>query len=207
MGDQVFRIFSTPVFKAELSKDVCKNTLDSIYKLKDSGSGQTSQLTWSSRDDLQTLSEFKEISNSITNKVKGILDYLNLVRDEEYITSMWSNINKLGQQHPQHTHSNSLFSGVVYLQAPEGSGRTYFVDPRPGAKVLSMDYNSPIAEWMTSNNWGHDAEEGTMLLFPSWLPHGVDYSDYDLDKERVSLSFNIMVKTDIQGETRKLSLK
>lgn len=204
---QVFRIFSTPIFKISVDKELCDKTLSSIYKLKNEGHGVQQQTSWSSKDDLHELHEFQELKDVILYNVNGIFNYLKLTRDEEYISCMWANVNKLGQQHPYHTHSNSILSGVLYLKAPLGAGKTYFSDPRPAAKVLSLPYEDPIAEWMSSNDWGHEAEVGTMLIFPSWLPHGVDYSAFDLEKDRVSLSFNTMIRGNIPYGTRKLELK
>lgn len=204
---QVFRLFSTPVFKNDVDKELCDRTLKEVYKLKTSGQGFEYQTSWSSRDDLQNLPQFKELETTILKNVKDVFDYLTLKRDEEYITCMWANVNKIGQQHPYHIHANSILSGVIYLKAPLGSGKTYFSDPRPSAKVLSFNYEDPIAEWMSSNDWGHDADVGTMLIFPSWLPHGVDYSAFDLEKDRVTLSFNIMIKGSVTHSTRKVEFK
>lgn len=204
--DQIFRLFSTPVFKTEIDSDICKNTLHEIKKLKENDTGFDQGRNWFSNDNLHQLEQFKEITDIINIALKNVLDFITIKRSSEYITCMWANSNKVGYMHPSHTHANSLFSGILYLQCPNGSGSTYFTDPRPAATVFNFEVEDPVAEWYNVNNWAHPAKENALLIFPSWLQHGVDYSEIQNDEERVTLAFNAFLKTDINLTTRRLSL-
>ena len=203
---QLVRIFSTPIFKTSFDKTLCDSALQSVFKLKDKKEGYQQQNNWCSRDDLHQLDPFNELSTEILKFSKGVLDHITLIRDSEYITCMWANVNKVGHQHPQHIHGNAFLSGVLYLQLPEGSGKTYFVDPRPAAKVFSFDFKDNPNEWMGGSNWGPPPAVGDLIVFPSWLPHGVDFATSESDAERVSLSFNIMPKLTVDTVTRRISL-
>jgi hypothetical protein len=51
-------------------------------------------------------------------------------------------------------------------------------------------------------------EKGSVYIFPSWLPHGVDISQNQPDApERISLSFNIMLKAKIELPTARWHIK
>lgn len=89
-----------------------------------------------------------------------------------------------------HNHPNSILSGVYYLKAPENCGGIYFNDPRPASQMLIP----PVTDF---NLWTHPKVSykpnvGTMLLFPSWLLHGVDMNMSD--EVRIAISFNIGMK-------------
>ena len=86
-----------------------------------------------------------------------------------------------------HNHPNSILSGVYYVQAPEHLGVISFQDPRSAAQMLIP----PVTEFSlwTLPKISYQPQAGTMLLFPSWLWHGVEMNRSD--HLRVSLSFNI----------------
>ena len=78
----------------------------------------------------------------------------------------------------------SLLSGLVFLQAPAGSGPLVLRDPRPG--VLHSPFKGAGAN--AHNEIRAIAETGLVLLFPYWLetysePHGSD-------TPRVAVGFN-----------------
>ena len=70
-----------------------------------------------SKDGLQTLSTFRNLTDIVYDQNKKYLTDLEYEFDEIEITSMWSNHLKPGQSHPPHTHSNNLLSGVFYLHS------------------------------------------------------------------------------------------
>lgn len=98
----------------------------------------------------------------------------------------WINIHDRGGFNFLHLHDGTLLSGVFYLQAPPGSGRLTFRDPRPG--VL----NSPF------KGEGANAEKevqlvpaaGLVALFPHWLEHHVE--PHGNDTPRIAISFNAL---------------
>jgi uncharacterized protein (TIGR02466 family) len=103
------------------------------------------------------------------------------------ITSCWAIVNGKLAFNSVHNHPNSILSGVYYLQAPENCGGIFFSDPRPASQMLIP----PVKEF---NLWtfpkvSYKPHEGTMLLFPSWLLHGVEMNVSE--EVRISVSFNI----------------
>ena len=66
------------------------------------------------------------------------------------------------------------------------SGAIELIDPRPAVTV----YDIPgIPQFST---WTIRPEAGMMLMFPSWLRHGV--LPYEGTKERLTIAFNIRIQ-------------
>lgn len=87
-----------------------------------------------------------------------------------------------------HLHPNSLFSGVVYLQAAPDCGNIAFLDPRNGAQVLLPPVIHPSLG-VLNGRVEQAPSEGLLLLFPAWLWHEVGGNQSE--RERISISFNI----------------
>jgi uncharacterized protein (TIGR02466 family) len=86
-----------------------------------------------------------------------------------------------------HTHPHSFLSGVYYVAAPDGCGRIFFQDPRPAAAHRPPAYEAHTP-W-TFQQVQYEPRPGRLLLFPAWLPHGVEPNLSDAD--RVAISFNV----------------
>ena len=104
------------------------------------------------------------------------------------ITETWGNLLKKNEHHPIHTHSNHVFSGILYLT---DGNPTVFLDPRPAADVLSLNYKNPEECFYGSRSMS-PAIPNTLVIFPSWLCHLVFPNPHE--KERKSVSFNIILR-------------
>lgn len=110
------------------------------------------------------------------------------LREKEVELQMyWIHVTPSGEVTQQHDHKPSLFGGVYYVDKPEDSGDLVFIDVNPyhefSPRVLPGK-TDPI----TRPEITMEAEEGTMLIFPGWLPHKV--SKNNSDRRRISISFN-----------------
>jgi len=108
--------------------------------------------------------------------------------------NMWANINYPGAYNKQHIHPNSQWSGVYYVKVPKDSGNLFVEDPRPGPNIALPRRleGLPKALWRVVI---YPAVEGQMIMFPSWLPHGVEINKSKEKGEkgwRVSVSFNFI---------------
>ena len=100
------------------------------------------------------------------------------------------NISKTGGFQEIHDHlgnRDAFISGSYYGKVPENSGNIYFESPIVGSHLSTAyclgDSTNDLAEVKT--------EEGLLLLFPSWLRHGVRLNNSK--DTRVSVSFNVGV--------------
>ena len=100
------------------------------------------------------------------------------------ITNSWMNrVGKGGAVKP-HRHEVSVLSGAFYPIADEGSTPLVFKSPLHPYKMYEYtaqetSYNATLMET--------PCEQGTLVLFPSWLEHYTEDNDTD---NRVTVSFN-----------------
>lgn len=109
-----------------------------------------------------------------------------------WIEELWVNAQMQSQNHIMHTHPNSWYSGVFYLQCPEHSQRLLFTDPRSQASVQRL--------LGSAQTWAHEPRAGDLLTWPSWLQHQtVSWSRQELLEPRISVSWNLCVEPDRTG--------
>jgi len=102
------------------------------------------------------------------------------------LATCWAIVNGPGASSVVHCHPNAFVSGVYYVQVGEGSGDIFFQDPRPAATVVACPVTA-FTPW-TIRQVTYRPHAGGMLLFPSWLYHGVGPNLSATP--RVSVSFN-----------------
>ena len=103
------------------------------------------------------------------------------------LQNYWVHATPPGELTQYHDHKPGLFSGVYYVDKPPDSGDLVFVDVNPYHEFsprLLPGKTDPIS----CPEITFKAEEGTMLIFPGWLPHKVPRNMSA--RRRVSVSFN-----------------
>jgi uncharacterized protein (TIGR02466 family) len=120
---------------------------------------------------------------------------------EIYITESWLNKTTRGQSHHLHNHTNSIFSGVVYLECdPNGRGELRF----QSGKYNQIDYEVYEPNEWNGRGFFVNPEVGKIVIFPSDLQHMVD--EYKSDTPRISLAFNTFLSKVI-NKSRTATLK
>ena len=190
--------FSTPVYYARRKSDLDASEKKDIEDIIEEGmrwnEGNTQSQNSSIFDTrLYNLKEFCE--QHIKIYVKEIINPLEEL--DFYITQSWLNVNKPGESHHRHWHSNSIISGVFYL-ATEEDDKALFFDPNQNVKrticIPSKEENPFNAIVLESMVKARD-----LLLFPSWLEHAVP-ENKKATKDRISLSFNVFAKGTLGTE-------
>ena len=109
--------------------------------------------------------------------------------DSLEISSMWSNFAPKGSGfgHPLHRHPMSYLSAIYYLT---DGVPTFFEDPCTPRTSDTLDvFMHDKMEAEAGINERIDAQEGKLILFPSWLKH---YSARNMsEKDRYTISFNV----------------
>jgi len=131
---------------------------------------------------------FDELKSGISNIVNLILKPLYIDGVEIVYNDSWANIFRKGDYAPLHIHEDSHWSCVYYLTAT-GNSPLYFKDPRA---LPVMDSSVPLLKnkyhTLTQKK---EFSSGELILFPSWLEHGV--MENKTDDVRVSLASNFRV--------------
>jgi uncharacterized protein (TIGR02466 family) len=105
--------------------------------------------------------------------------------------SGWAAICRTGAYHAPHSHPDSAWSGVYYVDAGTAapgrpiSGVLEFLDPRAGVEAMTAP-GDPYGEPFRIRPM-----PGLLVVFPSWLYHWVH--PYAGETPRVAISFNAWV--------------
>lgn len=102
--------------------------------------------------------------------------------------SAWATICRAGAYHAPHSHPDSAWSGVYYVDPGTDSadqplsGVLEFLDPRAGVEAVSAP-GDPYGEPFRVR-----PQAGLLVVFPSWLYHWVH--PYAGQTPRIAVSFN-----------------
>ena len=200
----VLRMFPTFVWKAQVAPSVRQGIEDDVFAKLDELRRDADALVpgrgWQSEKDLHPLDEFRGLVACIHDAAESVLDFLKTGDGAFEMTGLWANMNPKGAAHPVHSHPNNFLSGVYYLRTHEGADTVNFHDPRSQTGII----RPPVTE-LTAENTDQvvvKVSDGTLLMFPSWLPHSVDASGSD--ETRISVSFNIMFSAYVDKMSKPL---
>ena len=165
---------------------------DGKEKLNHNKSGKNS---WQS---IRTIHELKDdvmvewvksLNPLLKDWAKEILEEKNFTLE---IDSSWFNINPPGGENQPHTHPGAMWSGVYYVDKPQGSGDLQLYDPIVQRHPLREPKNK-TRKSVTSMQ----SETGGLILFPAWLQHSVEVNT--CKEDRISISFNVIWKCTKEG--------
>lgn len=185
--------FSTPIWIRKLASYERMNT--DIVAFVDGQQGTMPSVSrsnvggWRSHDKIHGMERFSELTGIVGNVCAQCAKHLDFDfgNFDLLITQMWINRNGPGDYNKLHAHPNSLLSGAYYVQMPPQGGNIEFHDPVPVRPM--MGFPTRAGGSGTPSSVELKCEEGMLLVFPSWLQHGVQpnrSSDY-----RISVSFNV----------------
>jgi uncharacterized protein (TIGR02466 family) len=142
--------------------------------------------------------KFSKIREFIDIKIKKFTREILLSYNQLHITQSWINKSGKGASHHNHTHANSIVSGVWYPHVIDNMPPINFYSGTD--KMISLQYGS--RNIFNSPTYFIPPVKGDLILFPSDLVHGVP--ENKADEDRYSLSFNTWVKDDL-GEIDSLN--
>jgi uncharacterized protein (TIGR02466 family) len=110
-----------------------------------------------------------------------------LSRRKLKLDSLWVNVMRNGAIHAPHIHPHAVVSGTYYVRVPPGSGAIRFEDPRLGL-MMAAPPRRKMARPANRAFVDVAPKPGLLLLWESWLRHGVQEST--AREPRISVSFN-----------------
>ena len=101
----------------------------------------------------------------------------------------WANISRKGEYTLPHIHEEASWSCVYYI-TPTEEANLYLKDPRPLEQMdRSHHYlKDPYANVIRKRPF----QTGEVILFPSWLEHGVGTNVSD--STRISIAANFLIE-------------
>ena len=140
----------------------------------------------------------------LLDSAKGLANQLTADREGKQVdikwrANAWANLNRSGHANEFHTHPGAYWSGTYYVDDggvhddPSLGGEFEIQDPRGVAPAMY----APLLAFNMAGGQSVGASEllrpkaGTMIMFPSWLSHGV--RPYRGDATRISIAFNLSI--------------
>ena len=150
--------------------------------------GRSAVLGWHSSDKLHHHPEMQQFVAILQHSVAEVATCYNIDASQAglELATCWAMVNGKLASGVVHCHPNSFLSGVYYVHTTDSTGDIFFQDPRQGTSMVVC----PVTEhtpW-TIRQVSYRPVSGGMLIFPSWLYHGVEPNLSDA--LRVSISFN-----------------
>lgn len=141
-------------------------------------------------DLLQSNPDWQSISKFLYDCACQMISSVNTTQNTVRFSDMWVTVYPPGAYVPQHTHSNSMLSGIFYARVPKSAGNLVFHDPAAVAKsmVILDPHDFPSA--VTRHT--HLVKSGQMIIFPSWLPHRTEKNLSNQDRIMVSFNMNMV---------------
>ena len=187
-----FSLFPSIVQALEIEDFDNKELVKAAYELKDRDEGvrKSNKGGWHS-----TVFQVSQRDNPINQILIDMIgSFPNMKKDwkRDLYLHAWVNINGPGSFNVIHIHPGCQLSGVFWVKYPKNSGDISFRNPHEFIyhRLLTRGYEDEFKE-QTNNKAYHriKPQEGTMLMFPSSLEHGVD--ENKSTEDRISVSFNI----------------
>ena len=185
-------IFPTPVYISKLERKLTLKELSFIDKIKLDLHNNEGNKTSNDNYVLNNKS-FKNLKEDLDIRVQDYFQKVISPTDSitPYITQSWLNYTETNQYHHKHEHSNSLVSGVFYINCHEEFDKIKFFNHTYKAiKPEVKDWNL-----YNSESWWFSVKTGDVILFPSSLTHMVETKEGD--NTRISLAFNVFIKGTI----------
>jgi uncharacterized protein (TIGR02466 family) len=132
---------------------------------------------------LPAITHLMEVIHTMTSQCSQEFGY----DTHRKMDNFWININKPYDANNPHVHPGAVFSGVYYAKTNNDSGDLNFY-PSPEIDYI-MGMSSAKQNKYNMNNMICKAVVGRVIMFPSWVMHGVGTNRSDQD--RISLSFNM----------------
>ena len=186
-------VFPTPVYIVKRDTNLSPKEAKEIRKIIDKEGMYNNAGNSTSNNSYIFNGKLKKLKQFCEEHIKTYVEQVIYPKEELdfYITQSWLNITKPGEFHHDHSHNNSLISGVFYISTEEDDKIT-FSDPNARVKEL-IKFEQKEYNLFNSTSWFFPSVTNELVLFPSWLNHKVDTNE-KATTDRISLSFNTFVR-------------
>ena len=197
---RVHELFPTPLYVVTLSgiTEEYQDELNSIERSNNIGNAS------SINKYILNMKCFSKLKFEIDRNLKNYYEVIEKPKNEiePYVTLSWLNWTSDNQYHHYHTHSNSLVSGVFYIECERTDSIVFELDNYKRIKI-----DSDRTGRFNSYRYTLPVQKHDLILFPSDLVHAVEEKQQN-GKERISLSFNSFVRGTLgsYGDATELKL-
>lgn len=187
---ELYNLYATPIYTAFIENTSVYTEIDTAIKLSEFDGADYS---WGKTVNVTTLNEdiiSKFSMNAFeSNLNKHIVNYCDSIgfdvgNNNEFIRKSWLCQNPPNSYTHVHDHTHTDISGVFYFKTNENDGDLFFLSP----SYISTSY----CFQNLSDRFVVKPKIGKLVIFPSWVLHGVKTNL--TDDTRISLAFSISFK-------------
>lgn len=193
-------IFNVPIYHgklvngkrhAEFLRDVSKDIKKEVEDMTDVPWNCNVWTTYSYDNQLFKRPAFHSVAKDVVDTVRRYAVDRGFKFDPEEIVMqhMFMNIQEKYQYQEYHDHRECLISGVFYIDVPDEENMEIILKTPLKANYDDLFFNSDD----TQEVYKIKPEKGDLILFPSWLDHGV--RAHLTDTKRINVAMNFSTKT------------
>ena len=86
------------------------------------------------------------------------------------VTSIWTIRQFQGDYQEMHSHPGGNISGNIYISAPELAENSH---PSDSQILFRLPQTRDVSKFVMNDTWKYTPTPGTVIVFPSYLPHTV----------------------------------
>jgi len=161
-----------PIFKTKIGEILNEDELK-FFKSLTTVPHQEKDITkikLTKSDNILNNIELKRIKYLILENFFDYVDNVLEIENQFYMCNSWGTSQKKDDFHPNHTHTNAIFSSVFYIHA-ENSSIIFNVDKSKIQEGFFFDYNVKNYNIFNSLWWKVPVETGDIIIFPGQLQH------------------------------------
>jgi uncharacterized protein (TIGR02466 family) len=195
--------FPTPIWWEDTDDIAIEPILKLCYDLrKDDTVGRTlsNQGGWQSQDfESDRHPELADLVKKILNQAENCIRDYGYDEDECMLAmgNMWANINGENHTNSVHIHDNAFLSGAFYVKAEPGQGPINFYKSYSQDYIVASQARVKHYTPISASAMSFHPKVGKLIMFPGYLPHGVERNGTNSD--RISISFNVKLMRKIDG--------
>ena len=188
----MMNLFPVPIEMAKLKQIDNDRLVDLAYSLKNKNDGRIVSNKGGFQSNNLNINEITDLMIPILSHISAYCSKLNLKKNTTInYTNAWFNINGQHDYNMNHTH-NGFISGVYYIQAYKEMGELVLYNSDKLKDILwHGEYFENYNDY-NNTSFKIKPETGLLVLFPSWVEHGVEPNGKTDD--RISLSFNTKIE-------------
>ena len=178
-----------PLFPTVVAAKILTEDLSELASIEATEYCKSAHSTAEGSRDLDLLKSYPQTKNTILNHFDLFKNsILKLSNTEVAMTTSWSTRTTIGHESQWHSHKNSWYSGVLYLETLVNGADIEFENPVMNLQSWSL----PPTEWLSFNCESHriTPEKNLLIFFPSYLRHRITL--HQTAQPRYSVAFNMI---------------
>ena len=195
MQSELLNLFAVPLYRGSLNRQLTDKELACIREQVSDSNVAISNYASRNKRVLESpaLADLKQsLQGHVDEYFKKVFDTSNDVQLR--ITQSWVSMTRQGEAHHEHTHPNSVASGVFYINVGKQDGINFYRNEDNIWHELVRNKEN----YYNAYRYFIKTEIGDVLIFPSNIRHGV--SKLQENVERLSLAFNTFFSGELGRE-------